>query len=118
MSNPDSIRRFEYRPCRAAAGFLVDFVTGEKILHGLCRNVSVAGIRAEFDGSVVIGTSGLLVLRHPTGVLQLESQVAYIELSQVGLVFLFRTAWEREITTTFIASIANYTADPLVVRYQ
>jgi len=118
MSDPASIRRFEYRPCRIAAGFSVDFMTGGETLHGICRNVSDAGIRAEFDGSVAVGSSGLLVLRHPTGVLRLETQVAYIEKSQVGLVFLFQTAWEREVTTTFIASIANHTADLIVVRFQ
>jgi hypothetical protein len=118
MSNPDHIRRFEYRPCRIAAGFNVDFVMGAKTLHGTCTNVSDAGIRAEFDGSVAVGASGILILRHPSGVLQLESHVAYIEMSQVGLVFILRTSWEREVTTNFIASIANQTADPLVVRFQ
>jgi PilZ domain len=117
MKDSDNIRRFEYRPCRTKAGFCVDFVAEGETLHGLCRDVGDTGIRAEFDGSVVVGSSGLLILRPPTGVLKLEARVAYIEKFQVGLVFLFQTAAEREMAIEFIASVANQTATPLAVQF-
>jgi hypothetical protein len=116
MSDYNSVRRFEYRTCRIETGFTVDFRSGEKTISGVCRNVSDTGIRAVLNGPVVIGSSGLLALRHPTGALQLEAQIAYIENGQAGIIFLFRTAWERGITSKFIASIANQSADLLVVR--
>jgi hypothetical protein len=118
MSNPNGIRKFQYRPCRVTAEFDVEFVTGEKTFHGSCKDVSDAGLRAEFDGSVAIGSTGLLILRHQMGVLRLESQVAYIEKSQVGLVFLLKTAWEVEVLAAFIASISNPTADWLLTYRQ
>jgi hypothetical protein len=116
MSDKNGVRKYEYRPCRVEAGFNVDFRSGEKTLGGLCSNVSNTGIRAVLDGPVFIGSAGLLALRHPMGALQLEAQVAYIENGQAGLVFLFQSDWEREVTASFIASIANQNADLLVVR--
>lgn len=117
MRDLDSIRRFEYRHPRMTTGFNVDFAAGAETLHGLCRDVSEDGIRAEFDGSVVVGSSGLLVLRHPIGVLKLEARVAYVERRQVGLVFLFQTPWERRVTIEFVASIANHKGTSLAVRF-
>jgi hypothetical protein len=117
MTAPNSVRKFEYRPCRIATGFDVDFVAGEKSLRGLCRDVSNSGIRATFDGSIAVGTSGLLVLRHPIGVLKVEAQVAYIQTDQVGLEFIFKTSWESAMTIEYIASIANHAATSLVVRF-
>jgi hypothetical protein len=107
MSDPDSIRKFAYREPRMATGFNVDFVTGGPAFHGFCRDVSDAGIRAEFDDPIVVGDSGLLILRPPAGVLEVHAQVAYIEKRQVGLLFLFQTSWERRMTIGFIAAIAH-----------
>lgn len=107
MSDLESVRKFEFRPCRMKAGFDVTFVAGEETVHGVCRDLGGTGVRAEFDGSVTIGTSGELILRHPSGVLNLEAQVAYIEKSQVGLVFLFKTPSERALIARLIGAIAN-----------
>jgi hypothetical protein len=101
------IRRFTYREPRMTAGFRVEFVTTGSPFRGLCRDVSDAGIRAEFDDPLTVGGSGLLILRPPTGVLELRAQVAYIEKEQVGLLFLFETSWERRMTMEFIAAIGN-----------
>ncbi len=78
------------------------------MVRGFCRDVSDAGIRADFDGPVITGSSGLLILRHPLGVLKLDARVAYIEKHQVGLMFHFHSLWERTITVEFIASIAHH----------
>ena len=107
MSDLESVRKFEFRPCRMKAGFDVTFVAGEETVHGVCRDLSGTGVRAEFDGLVIIGSSGQLILRHPSGVLNLEAQVAYIEKSQVGLVFLFKTPSERALIARLIGAIAN-----------
>jgi hypothetical protein len=117
MSDLSGVRKFEYRSCRIAAGLDVEFVTDGETIQGTCRDVSDAGIRASLDGSVIVGGTGLLTLRHPIGVLELEAQVAYIEKSQVGLTFLFKTTWEREITAEYIASIVNLTVPSQVVRF-
>jgi len=101
MSDLDGVRRFEYRPSRIAAGIDVEFKTGGETIQGSCKDVSDTGIRASFDGSVVVGGSGVLTLRHAIGVLALEAQVAYMDKSQVGLTFLFKTNWEREITAEY-----------------
>jgi hypothetical protein len=101
----DSLRRFVYRQPRMATGFHVDFVVAGPPFHGLCRDVSDAGIRAEFDDAIIVGSCGLLILRPRTGVLELRAQVAYIEKQQVGLLFLFETSWERRMTVDFIAAI-------------
>jgi len=107
MGNINSLRKFEYRPCRLATGFNVDFVAEGEAIHGVCKDVSDAGIRAEFDGSVTVGSSGLLILRHPTGILKLVARVAYCEKYQVGLEFLLDTPSERRMTSDFIAAIST-----------
>jgi hypothetical protein len=86
-------------------GFQVEFSSGGPPFRGLCKDVSEAGIRAEFDDPMTVGSSGLLILRPPTGVLELRAQVVYIEKRQVGLLFLFQTSWERRMTIEFIASL-------------
>jgi hypothetical protein len=105
----DDIRRFVYREPRMTTGFTVEFATGGPPARGLCRDVSDAGIRAEFDDLIEVGSSGLLILRPPTGVLEIPARVAYVEKRQVGLFFLFKTPWERRITNEFIAAIAKVT---------
>jgi len=107
MSDLESVRKFEFRPCRMKAGFDVTFLAGGETVRGICRDVSGTGVRAEFDGLVAIGCSGDLILRHPSGVLNLEAQVAYIEKNQVGLVFLFRTPSECALVARLISAIAN-----------
>lgn len=116
MNEQGSIRRFEYRPCRLKSGFGVDFVTGGETIHGQCQDVGDTGIRAEFNGSLVVGSSGLLILRHPSGVLKLQARVAYTENCQVALVFLFHAPSEREVASEFIASIAVDALAPAVIR--
>jgi hypothetical protein len=86
-------------------GFPVEFSGEGPAFRGLCTDVSEAGIRAEFDDPIMVGSSGLLILRPPTGVLELLAQVAYVEKRQVGLLFLFETAWERRMTAEFIVAI-------------
>jgi PilZ domain len=117
MRDLDSIRRFVYREPRTSTGFHVNFIAGGSPLHGICRDVSDTGIRAEFDDPVTVGDSGLLILRPPTGVLELRAQVAYMEKRQVGLLFLFETAWERTMTIEFIAAIANDPGTSAIVRF-
>jgi hypothetical protein len=115
MSAVDSVRKFQYREPRLEAGFDVDFVAEGVLCPGLCRDVSNAGIRGEFDGPITVGRDGLLILRPPIGELQLQARVAYIEKRQVGLLFLFETPWERTTTLEFIAAIRKGAgADPLV----
>jgi hypothetical protein len=109
-------RTFVYRKPRMAAGFPVDFVTAVLPFRGLCRDVSDDGIRAEFDDPVSVGDSGLLILRPPTGVLELRAQIAYIEKQQVGLLFLFETPWERRMTIEFVAAIGKHGARSAIVR--
>lgn len=113
----DSIRRFVYRDPRTTTGFKVDFIAAGTAKRGLCRDVSDAGIRAEFDDPLAVGDSGLLILRPPTGVLELRAQVAYMEKRQVGLLFLFETPWERTMTIEFIAAIANDPGTFAIVRF-
>jgi hypothetical protein len=117
MSELESFRKFEYRPCRIVTGFNVEFVTAGETVQGLCRDVSDSGIRAKLDGSVAVGDSGLLILRHPAGVLEIEAQVAYIEKFQVGLEFRFKTSWERELTIEYIALIVSQSAESQVVPF-
>ncbi len=116
MRDLDSIRRFVYREPRTTTGFHVDFSAGGSPLRGLCRDVSDTGIRAEFDDPIILGDTGLLILRPPTGVLELRAQVAYIEKRQVGLLFILETPWERRMTVEFIAAIANHAGTAPIVR--
>lgn len=105
MSGENTMRDFVYRKPRMKTGFQVEFSCEGPPFLGLCKDVSEAGIRAEFDDPIVVGSSGLLILRPPTGVLELRAQVAYIERRQVGLLFLFQTPWESRMTMEFLADI-------------
>ena len=116
MRDVDSIRTFVYREPRMKTGFQVEFSCGGPQFWGFCRDVSEAGIRAEFDDPITVGSSGLLILRPPTGVLELRAQVAYVEKRQVGLLFLFETPWERRMTIEFIAAIADDAGAAPIVR--
>jgi hypothetical protein len=118
MTDLDKIRKFEYRPCRISAGFEIDFVVAGELHHGLCRDVSNSGIRATLDGPVAVDSSGLLFLRHPSGVLELGAQVAYTEKREVALVFLFKTPEECERATKYMASIADQADTSQVIRFQ
>lgn len=118
MSESESIRKFEYRPSRIVTGFDVDYASREGTFHGRCRDVSDTGIRAVFDEPLSVGGSGVLILRHPAGRLQIEAQISYVENGQVGFVFVFNSAWEREMTVGFIASIAKHTAGTPVIRFE
>jgi len=118
MNDLSGVRKFEYRPSRMTAGIDVEFKTGGETIQGACKDVSDTGIRASLDGCVVVGSSGVLTMRHAIGVLALEAQVAYMDRSQVGLTFLFKTNWEREITAEYIASIVNLTVHPQVVPFK
>lgn len=89
------------------AGFNVDFIAEGKTFHGLCKDVSDAGIRAEFDGPIAVGSSGLLILRHPLQVLKLEARVSHVDKDQVGLIFIFKTPEECGMTVAYIAEIAG-----------
>jgi hypothetical protein len=89
---------------------------GGETLHGICKDVSNSGVRATLNGSVAVGDSGLLILLHSMGVLELEAQVAYIEKLHVGFEFRFKTPWECAATIEFVASIANHSATALAVR--
>jgi hypothetical protein len=109
-------RRFEYRLPRLSAGFDVEFIAGTETHHGLCRNVSDDGIRAEFDRSVVMHSEGLLILRPPIGVLKLNALVAYVQNQAAGLIFHFENPWERRMTSEFIANLADPNSPSLVVR--
>ena len=117
MSELENIRKFEYRPCRIASGFTIDFVMETETIRGICRDVSDTGIRATLDGFVAVGKSGLLILRHPTGELEIESRIAYSEKDHVGLIFLFKSCWEREITSDYIASIKSCADPALIIQF-
>jgi hypothetical protein len=110
------MHRFEYRIPRTATSFSVDFTQGEVTLHGLCRDVSQQGIRADLDGPVLVGTTGILVLRHSAGAIKLEAQVAYVENGQAGLTFVFHAAHERGTIHRLIAAIADAPANLHIIR--
>jgi hypothetical protein len=107
MSVVNNLRKFQYREPRLKTGFGVEFLAGGERFFGLCKDVSSAGIRGEFEGPIVVGRDGLLILRAPVGALELQACVAYIEKRQVGLLFLFKTPWERTTTLEFIAEISK-----------
>jgi hypothetical protein len=109
MNDIDGIRKFQYRPSRMKAHFDVDFIGETETFPGICVDISAAGIRAEFDGIVVVGSSGVLILRSQLGVLNLEAQVTYAVKSVVGIVFRFKTPLERGIAIRFIDAIAEFT---------
>ena len=117
MRDLDTIRRFVYREPRTSTGFNVTFIAEGTPRNGLCRDVSETGIRAEFDDPLAVEDSGLLILRPPTGVLELRAQVAYVEKRQVGLLFIFETPWERMMTIEFVAAIANDPGTSAIFRF-
>lgn len=117
MSNPSSIRKFEYRPCRITAGFDVDFMPDKETFHGVCKDVSHTGIRATFYDPLAAGTSGLLTLRHPTGVLELEALIVYVDEAQVGFEFLFQSTRECAMTAEYMDSIVDKAASTLIFRF-
>ena len=117
MNNQDSVRKFEYRPSRTAGGFDFEFIAEGKTISGFCKDLSEEGIRAKLDGPVVVGSFGLVVLRHSGGELELEAQVAYIDKFHVGIVFLFQTAWERTAINNLIASIQDIPGESMIVPF-
>jgi hypothetical protein len=105
-----------YREPRLTTGFFIEFIVEGSTLRGVCRDVSDAGVRCEFNDPLLVGSSGLLILRPPTGVLEVKAQVAYVEKRQVGLLFVFATSWERTMTIGFIAGIAGDAGPSSILR--
>lgn len=101
-----NVRTFEYRACRIDTTFAVDFESGGEKSRGLCRNVSAAGICAEFDIPLSIRASGTLTLYHRRSTLQIPAEVSYVQQGQVGLIFQFHSPQEREQMAAFAALIA------------
>jgi len=101
------IRNFEYRLPRITTGFRVEFKVNGDILRGLCRDFTEAGIRAELDGAVVVGSVGTVILRYASRVLEVEAQVAYLERHQTGLVFLDRTGHDRDEALQLMTLLAK-----------
>ncbi len=104
------MRRFEYRSARLATGFPIDFVLRTQTLRGLCTDVSDAGICAEIEGAVAIGSVGTLVLRHPECVLRVEAEVAHMDADHVGLAFCLHLPHELASVRGLVALIG---ANPL-----
>jgi len=102
MSNLPTIRKFEYRLCRIKIGFNVDFIVEGLTYHGICKDISNKGIRAEFDVPLAVGSSGLLIFRPSTRVLTVAATVAYTRNRQTGLVFANETPLGLEATTEVI----------------
>jgi PilZ domain len=101
------MRIFRYRQPRLSAGFNVEFILTGQTFQGRCRDVSDAGIRAEFNGTIDVGETGMLVLRHPMRVLRLEAEVAYLGKGGVGLSFIFDSQQQRDLTIQFISQITT-----------
>lgn len=117
MNGPENIRSFQYRPSRITAGFNVDFVTNEETFHGLCRDISETGLRAAFDYALDVGSSGTLTLLHPIGTLTLEAMIGYVDRTEAGFEFVFRSARDHEIATEYIAGIAKADKGTQVVPF-
>jgi hypothetical protein len=118
MSNSGSIRKFEYRPCRITTGFDVDFMPTKETFHGICKNVSNSGIRATFYDPLSAGDSGLLILRHPIGILELNATIVYAEETQMGFEFLFPSPRECAMTAEYMDLIVDQAASPLIFRFR
>ena len=100
------MRKLEYRRPRRPVSFTVEFLSNGEILRGLCRDVTDAGLRVDFDGRAIIGTSGTLTLRHPTRVFSIKATIAYLDNAHTVLTFLFDTPQERGTAAQFFTSIA------------
>jgi hypothetical protein len=109
------MREFSYRQPRMMTSFRVEFCVGDDCFHGFCRDISERGIRAEFVDPLIQGSSGLLILRPRIGVLEVRSQVAYVEDDHAGLLFVFQTPMERKMTAEFIAGILKDSGPPPVL---
>jgi hypothetical protein len=118
MENQDGVRKFEYRPCRIAAGFEIEFAIDGKTILGICEDLSQDGIRATLDAAVTVGSIGMLSFNHSCGVLEIEAQVTHANRGNVGLVFLFQTPWERGMVNALIASIQSVPEESRVNPYQ
>jgi len=110
MCTLTSFRKFEYRLIRITAAFNVDFIAEGETFHGSCKDVSDTGIRAEFEVPMVVGSSGLLILRPSPRIFKIEAKVSHITNRQVGLAFVFETPLELDNAVQFIASIAKWRA--------
>ena len=117
MVESKNIRKFEYRHFRMKADLSIEFIVAGTVVHGSSEEVNYAGIRAKLDGQVSAGQTGLLILRHQAGVLELEAQVVNVDKCQAGLVFHFQSDWERELTIEYIAAIADHAPSSLLLRY-
>src|SRR5450756_1827866 len=101
------MRNFEYRRPRMETGLNVDFVTNGRTLYGVCSNIGVSGICAEFDSFPAVGSVGDLIIHHPKCVLRRRAQIAYLDKSLVGISFFPPTASETQATRHLLDLVAN-----------
>lgn len=91
----EKVRAFKYRLARQVAGFRVVFSTEARTAIGHCRNFSPSGVEARFDVRLEEGSSGLLILHHPAGVLEVEAAVTRVSEEDAGLEFRCETSEQR-----------------------
>jgi hypothetical protein len=103
VTKMDQMRTFEYRHARLKTGFPIDFVLRSQTLHGTCVDVSEAGICAAIEGTVSVGSIGVLVLHHPDRLLKLDAIVAHLDDEHVGLSFCLYSTQEAAIAKQFSA---------------
>lgn len=91
-----SLRKFLYRFPRFETSSRVDFIFGDTILLGVCREISESGLRSTFSNTVAPGTEGLITLYLNGKSYSANAVILETQGEETIAKFEFRSDHERE----------------------
>lgn len=83
----------------------MDFIHGDAVLLGTCKDLSESGLRGTFSEDVAPGCEGLLTLYHGEKQLQMRAKIDSVVESEARIQFEYESEKERAAMTHFIKAL-------------
>jgi hypothetical protein len=100
------VHKFDYRSPRFAVDLPIEFTVQATTLMARCVEISNEGMRLELYEPFPLNARGIVSIRHPDGLLELEARVAHVTDTHGGMVFIYRTDRERSAVAELIAGVS------------
>jgi hypothetical protein len=96
------MRKFLYRLPRVETELPMDFILGDAVVLGTCKNLSESGLRGTFSQTVLPGTEGLTTVYHGENKFQIKGRIASLRGDVTHLLFCFESVEQRESVKAFL----------------
>jgi hypothetical protein len=100
------MQKFEYRSPRFPVDFPVQFAVQNLMLAGRCTEISVEGMRLEFQEPLPPNSRGTVFMNYQGNTVELKVRIAYAGEMHTGLEFIYESDQERSEVADLVASLA------------